>query len=109
MSDNRYVKSLDIALRQGKVSCEEILQLIQSHATPIASDVPPVLPLSQWDVEEPILIVEDLLVEGCVHAWAGLFESYKSMFAMELAHGVTTGAKVANHFKVKQQCDFLNL
>jgi hypothetical protein len=57
-------------------------------------------PLSDWDVEPFSELVEDLLVEGGVHVFAGLFESYKSMFALELSAGLLAGRPVASHFEV---------
>lgn len=59
-------------------------------------------PLSDWDVEPFSELVEDLLVEGGVHVFAGLFESYKSMFALELSAGLLAGRPVANHFEVTE-------
>lgn len=56
-------------------------------------------PLSDWDVEPMREIVDELLIEGGIHVFAGLFESYKSMFALELSASLLAGRPVAGHFE----------
>ena len=56
--------------------------------------------LGEWNIPEVEEIAKDLLIKGGTHAFAGLFESYKSMFAMELCSAIRTGRPVADHFPV---------
>jgi hypothetical protein len=56
-------------------------------------------PLGEWDVEPVREIVDELLLEGGIHVFAGLFESYKSMFALELSAALLAGRPVAGHFE----------
>jgi len=56
-------------------------------------------PLSSWDVAPMREIVDDLLIEGGIHVFAGLFESYKSMAALELAASLLAGRPAFGHFE----------
>jgi hypothetical protein len=60
-------------------------------------------PLSSWDIPPLEMIVDELLIAGGVHVFAGLFESYKSMFGLELSSGVMEGRKVADRFEVNEK------
>jgi hypothetical protein len=59
-------------------------------------------PLSSWEVEPMREIVDELLIEGGVHVFAGLFEPYKSMFALELSASLLAGRPVAGHFESRK-------
>jgi len=61
-------------------------------------DGPIFTPLGEWDVEPMREIVDELLIEGGIHVFAGLFESYKSMAALELAASLLAGRPAFGHF-----------
>jgi hypothetical protein len=60
-------------------------------------------PLGSWEVEPFTEIVKDILVLGGVHVWAGLFESYKSMAALELSSAILQGRPAFDHFPVAEK------
>jgi hypothetical protein len=67
------------------------------------------LPLSDIKVPEHAEIVTDLLIKDGVHIWAGLFESYKTMFAQELSSAILEQRPAFDHFAVKSFHEVLYL
>ena len=60
-------------------------------------------PLSTWDIPPVEQIVDELLIVGGVHVFAGLFESYKSMAGLELSSAVLEGRKAFDRFQVSEK------
>jgi len=50
------------------------------------------------DVAPAQVIVAELLIRKGIHVWAGLFESYKTMFGIEMSSKLLGSLLVANHF-----------
>jgi AAA domain len=65
--------------------------------------------MGECDLPAPEVIVDDLLIKGGVHVWAGRFESYKTMAAIELSAAILTNRKVFEHFNVRHQYPILYL
>jgi hypothetical protein len=55
------------------------------------------------------VIVDELLLKGCIHVWAGMFESFKTMAAIELSSAILDNRSAFDHFKVNQQYPVLYL
>jgi len=66
-------------------------------------------PLSEWKVEPPKEIVRQLIVEGCLHVFTGLFGTAKTMFAYEMASAILNRRPVGGCFEVEQSYPILNL
>jgi hypothetical protein len=49
------------------------------------------------------VIVDDLLLKGCIELASGAFESYKTMAAIAMCAGILGGDTVFDHFKVRQR------
>ena len=49
------------------------------------------------------MIVDDLLLKGCIHVWAGMFESYKTMATIELCAAILNSRPAFDHFTVRTQ------
>jgi hypothetical protein len=81
----------------------------------VEGDVDP----DSWDTEFPVMgecdvptvevIVDDLLIKGGIHVWAGMFESYKTMAAIELSAAILQNRKVFDQFEVRKQYPILYL
>ena len=67
------------------------------------------LALNAWNVKPVVQIVEDLLIETGVHVWAGMFEAYKTMFAIEMCSAILESRPVAGYFPVFSSVDILYL
>ena len=65
--------------------------------------------MGECDVPKMEVIVDDLLLKGAIHVWAGMFESYKTMAAIEACAAVLQNRKVFDLFDVKQQYPVLYL
>jgi hypothetical protein len=66
-------------------------------------------PLSIWKIDPPVEIVEGIIVRDAITVLAGLFESYKSMFALELMSAIRQNRLAFDHFKVFSQPEVLQL
>lgn len=55
------------------------------------------------------VIVDELLLKGCIHVAAGLFESYKTMAMVALCAAIRQGRKAFDHFEVRQKYPILYL
>jgi hypothetical protein len=68
---------------------------------------------ANWEAEFPIMgacelaapdvIVDELLIDKGIHVWAGMFESYKTIAAIELCAAIGEGRKVFDQFEVKRK------
>jgi hypothetical protein len=75
-----------------------------------ASTWPDMFPaLSDCDFPEFRKIIEEILIEGGIHVFAGLFESYKTMFAMMLCAALINKIPVSEYFQVNSSHDVLFL
>jgi hypothetical protein len=61
------------------------------------------------ELPKPEVIVDDLLLKGCIHVWAGMFESYKTMATIELCAAILDNRPAFDHFTVKAQYPVLYL
>jgi hypothetical protein len=52
---------------------------------------------------KPEVIVDELLLKGCIHVWAGMFESYKTMATIELCAAILDNRPAFDHFTVRKQ------
>jgi hypothetical protein len=59
--------------------------------------------MGQCDLPVPEVIVEELLIDKGIHVWAGMFESYKTIAAIELCAAIGERRKVFDQFEVKRQ------
>jgi AAA domain len=55
------------------------------------------------------VIVDETLIKGGIHVWAGMFESYKTMAAIELCSAILNNRPVFDQFEVKTQYPILYL
>lgn len=46
--------------------------------------------VGECELPKPEVIVDELLLKGCIHVWAGMFESYKTMATIELCAASST-------------------
>ena len=89
---------------------------------PATEDEECVVPLdvaANWEEEFPVMgqcdiapvevIVDELLIKGGIHVWAGRFESYKTMAAIELSKAILQNRKVFDEFEVRKQYPILYL
>jgi hypothetical protein len=65
--------------------------------------------LSTWKIDPPVEIVEGIIVRDAITVLAGLFESYKSMFALEIMSAIRQNRLAFDHFKVFSQPNVLHL
>jgi len=65
--------------------------------------------MGECDLPSPEVIVDELLIKGGIHVWAGRFESYKTMAAIELSASILHNRKVFDHFNVRHQYPILYL
>ena len=56
--------------------------------------------MGEVDIPQLEIIVDDLIVKGSIHVFAGRFETYKTMFLIELCSSILDGRPVSNQFKV---------
>ena len=49
------------------------------------------------------------MLKGCIHVWAGMFESYKTMAGIELSSAILEGRKAFDEFQVRKQYPILSL
>lgn len=61
------------------------------------------------ELPKPEKIVDELLLKGCIHVWAGMFESFKTMAAIELCAAIIDNRPAFDHFKVITQYPVLYL
>lgn len=59
--------------------------------------------VGECELAKPEAIVDELLLEGCIHVWAGMFESYKTIAAIELCTAILDKRPAFDYFTVKQQ------
>jgi hypothetical protein len=59
--------------------------------------------VGECELPKPEAIVDELLLKGCIHVWAGMFESYKTIAAIELCAAILDGRPAFDHFAVKHQ------
>jgi hypothetical protein len=55
------------------------------------------------ELPKPEVIVDELLLKGCIHVWAGMFESYKTMATIELCAAILDNRPAFDHFTVRKQ------
>jgi hypothetical protein len=65
--------------------------------------------MGQCDIPKVEVIVDDLLIKGGIHVWAGMFESYKTIAAIELSAAILQQRKVFELFEVRKQHPILYL
>jgi hypothetical protein len=65
--------------------------------------------MGECDVPAMEVIVDDLLLKGGIHVWAGMFESYKTIAAIELSSAILHVRPVFDHFKVSKEYPLLYL
>ena len=58
------------------------------------------LELVSVNLPKPEVIVDELLLKGCIHVWAGMFESYKTMATIELCAAILDNRPAFDHFTV---------
>jgi hypothetical protein len=90
-------------------------RLSERFGVVVEGDVDP----DNWDTQFPVMgecdipkvevIVDDLLIKGGVHVWAGMFESYKTVAAIELSAAILQNRKVFDQFEVRKQYPILYL
>jgi hypothetical protein len=61
------------------------------------------------ELPRPEVIVDELLLKGCIHVWAGMFESYKTMATIELCAAILDNRPAFDHFTVTTQYPVLYL
>src|SRR5581483_11973715 len=64
---------------------------------------------SYREIPKPTPIVQDLLLQSCIHVFAGLFESYKTMAALEIVSAVRQQRPAFDHFPVHSAPEVLYL
>lgn len=65
--------------------------------------------MGECELAAPEVIVNDLLIKGGIHVWAGMFESYKTVTGIELSAAILEKRKVFDHFDVLAQYPILFL
>jgi hypothetical protein len=65
--------------------------------------------MGECDVPPMEVIVDELLLKGGIHVWAGMFESYKTIAAIELSSAILHVRSVFDHFKVSKEYPILYL
>jgi AAA domain len=65
--------------------------------------------MGECDIPKVEVIVDDLLIKGGIHVWAGMFESYKTVAAIELSSAILQNRKVFDQFEVRKQYPILYL
>lgn len=66
-------------------------------------------PLTEWELPDTVEIVQDMIIEGGITCFAGLFESYKSMAAFELSAAILQERPAFDYFTVYRHCEILFL
>jgi hypothetical protein len=61
------------------------------------------------ELPKPEVIVDDLLLKGCIHVCAGMFESYKTMAIVEVCSAILDNRPAFDHFTVRKQYPILYL
>ena len=92
-------------IKSGKVTPDEIRSLVPGQDGPVVTE--PTLTAEQmftnpksWDLPELKPLVEGFFLWDCVHCFAGLFESFKTMAALELMSAIREKRKAFDYFEV---------
>jgi hypothetical protein len=65
--------------------------------------------VGECELPKPEVIVDELLLKSCIHVWAGMFESYKTMATIELCAAIRDDRPAFDHFTVRQRYPILYL
>lgn len=65
--------------------------------------------VGECELPKPEVIVDELLLKGCIHVEAGMFESYKTMATIELCAAILDSRPAFDHFTVRKQYPILYL